>query len=169
MNKKESKPWYRYPLVWMLVIIPFSSMVMGVVMLTNAIRSFDGLVEDDYYKKGKQINSRLERDDYASDHDMMAKLTLVDNLPVIKAEIIASDMTLPASIKVRFIHPTKSGFDADAQLLKQDDNKYLGTFESRLSPGKWLLRVESDEFRLQRSLVLPFSGDLVVNNQAAKQ
>ena len=32
---------------------------MGVVMITLAIQSYSGLVVDDYYKKGKQINRVL--------------------------------------------------------------------------------------------------------------
>lgn len=57
--------WYRQPMVWMLLGIPGSAVIMGAVMLTLAITSYDGLVADDYYRLGLQINRSLARDDSA--------------------------------------------------------------------------------------------------------
>ncbi len=67
MTISQSIPdnWKREPLVWMLIAIPFSAVIMGVVMITLAIQSWSGLVVDDYYKKGKQINRVLARDKFA--------------------------------------------------------------------------------------------------------
>lgn len=168
-KKSDKKPWFRHPMVWMVILIPFSSMVMGGVMLRNAIVTFDGLVEDDYYKYGKEINSRLDRDDFASEHDITAILTLQKGLPVLTAQLEAQDIAdLPKTLKVRFIHPTRQGVDVETQLLKQDNGEYVGALVGKLAPGKWLLRLETSEFRLQRSLVLPYSGDVVVDNQSNK-
>ena len=48
-----------------LIGIPLSAVIMGIVMLTLAIQSWSGLVVDDYYRKGKQINRVLARDKLA--------------------------------------------------------------------------------------------------------
>jgi len=59
MNATNSpiRNWKREPLVWMLIAIPLSAVIMGVVMITLAIQSFSGLVVDDYYKKNWPTNS----------------------------------------------------------------------------------------------------------------
>ena len=72
--KMPTKPWYKEPWPWVLIAIPFSAVIMGVVLITLALESEDGLVVDDYYWKGKQINQVLEiiesgklnRDHYAT-------------------------------------------------------------------------------------------------------
>ena len=54
-NVDQKSSWYRMPLVWMLILIPGSAVIMGVVMIWLAISNEDGLVADDYYKQGKTI------------------------------------------------------------------------------------------------------------------
>jgi len=51
--------WRQVPIIWMLVAIPPSSVVVGMIMLWFAIDSYDGLVVEDYHKQSKQINRRL--------------------------------------------------------------------------------------------------------------
>ena len=48
------RPWQREPMVWMLIAIPASSVLVGMVMLWLAIASYDGLVVDDYHQQGKK-------------------------------------------------------------------------------------------------------------------
>ena len=58
VTQSTAGSWKREPLVWMLIAIPFSAVVMGVVMITLAIQSSSGLVVDDYYKKGQANQPR---------------------------------------------------------------------------------------------------------------
>ena len=69
-----AESWKTQPYVWMLILIPFSAVVVGMIMLTLAIKSDTGLVVDDYYKKGKQINQVLARDLAASTMGLSAAL-----------------------------------------------------------------------------------------------
>ena len=61
----KASNWKQEPLVWLLIAIPAAAVIMGIVMLTLAIKSYSGLVIDDYYKHGKQINRVLARDRFA--------------------------------------------------------------------------------------------------------
>ena len=76
--KSHQKPstWYREPLVWLVIMIPFAAVVMGAVMLTLAVSTFDGLVTDDYYQKGLQINRSLERDALAASYELTGEVAL---------------------------------------------------------------------------------------------
>ena len=59
--ENSTQPWFRMPIMWLVLGIPLSAVLVGGVMLTLSIVSFDGLVDDDYYRKGLGINQRLDR------------------------------------------------------------------------------------------------------------
>ena len=61
-NSSHPSPWYREPLVWMVVAIPAAAVIAGAVLLVLANATWDGLVADDYYERGMQINRSLARD-----------------------------------------------------------------------------------------------------------
>ena len=76
VDDSEHRHWMREPLVWLLIAIPSSAVIMGVVMITLALQSWSGLVVDDYYRKGKQINRVLARDRLAYELGLAAGLRL---------------------------------------------------------------------------------------------
>jgi hypothetical protein len=58
----DSGPWWRYPLVWMVVAGPAAVVVAGFATLWLAIRTPDPVVAGDYYRRGMEINQTLARD-----------------------------------------------------------------------------------------------------------
>ena len=52
VSHTTQRHWYQEGYVWLVIAIPGLAVVMGVVLITLASTSFDGLVADDYYKKG---------------------------------------------------------------------------------------------------------------------
>ena len=68
------KPWYREPFVWLVILFPASAVIGGMITISLAISSDDGLVVDDYYKRGLEINRTLERDKAAARHGIQATL-----------------------------------------------------------------------------------------------
>lgn len=57
-----SGPWWRYPLVWMVIAGPAAVVVAGFFTLWLAISTPDPLVTGDYYRRGMEINQTLARD-----------------------------------------------------------------------------------------------------------
>ena len=53
------KPWYREPWPWILMSGPAAVLIAGAATLWLAFTSSDGLVADDYYVRGLQINREL--------------------------------------------------------------------------------------------------------------
>ena len=53
-------PWYRHRWTWGLMAGPAIVLVAGAVTMVLAIRSDDGLVARDYYKRGLMINRVLK-------------------------------------------------------------------------------------------------------------
>ena len=82
-NKHLTRPWYKEPMVWLAISIPLSAVIYGIFFLTVSITSFDGMVVDDYYKVGKQINRELKRDKAAQTHGLRAQVSVEGDTLVI--------------------------------------------------------------------------------------
>ena len=161
------KPWHQFPLVWMLILIPFSSVIMGIVLITLAVRSNDGLVADDYYQKGKEINQVLDRDQYAKTQGIVADIVMNHHQTTLSAQLssnpILVDDTLiqaamPAKITVHFYHPTRAGRDRMVVLNRTNaSNSHDPEYEGPL-PGldghRWIIQIETEQWRISQSFKL---------------
>lgn len=58
-------PWWKFPLVWMVIAGPAIVVVAGFVTLWIAVRAPDPLVAEDYYRRGVEINKALAAKDKA--------------------------------------------------------------------------------------------------------
>ncbi|WP_233167450.1 FixH family protein [Xylophilus sp. ASV27] len=52
-------PWYRFPLVWMVIGGPGIVVIASFVTLWLALGTPDPVVDQDYYRKGVEINRTL--------------------------------------------------------------------------------------------------------------
>lgn len=52
-------PWWRYPLVWLVISGPAVVVVAGIITAWIAVRSQDPVVDENYYQKGLNINKTL--------------------------------------------------------------------------------------------------------------
>jgi hypothetical protein len=62
MNDDKTVPWWKHGQVWLLVAGPAAVVVAGVVTAWVAITHPDSVVEEDYYRRGIEINRRLAQD-----------------------------------------------------------------------------------------------------------
>ncbi|MBO9652080.1 MAG: FixH family protein [Variovorax sp.] len=58
-NAPRSAPWWRFPLLWMVLAGPALVVVASCVTLWLAMRTPDPVVAEDYYRQGIEINSTL--------------------------------------------------------------------------------------------------------------
>jgi len=156
MSDTDSPPrnWKREPLVWMIIAIPASAVIMGVVMITLAIQSFSGMVVDDYYKKGKQINRVLARDQLAYELGLAAALSL-EAANGIEIRFDSGVSVIPGErIELKLVHATKPGLDQ--QLFFDNNNLRLLKATLQLpGSGRWNLILQTADWRLTGSLQYP--------------
>jgi len=156
MSNTDSPPrnWKREPLVWMIIAIPASAVIMGVVMITLAIQSFSGMVVDDYYKKGKQINRVLARDQLAYELGLAAALSL-EAANGIEIRFDSGVSVIPGErIELKLVHATKPGLDQ--QLFFDNNNLRLLKATLQLpGSGRWNLILQTADWRLTGSLQYP--------------
>ncbi|MFK5971485.1 MAG: FixH family protein [Candidatus Marithrix sp.] len=147
MNKK---PWYREPFVWLVILFPASAVIGGMITISLAISSDDGLVVDDYYKQGLEINLVLERDKMAVKLGLQATLNLDNNLIKVRLDK-NSDYDLPDKLNLKFSHHTRSGFDKELILNRVSDDMYQNKLPE-LILGKWSIQISADNWRLLQSI-----------------
>lgn len=58
-DSPDSKPWWKYGHVWLIIAGPLAVIVAGFITLAIAIRTPDPVIADDYYKRGLDINKTL--------------------------------------------------------------------------------------------------------------
>ncbi|WP_126453987.1 FixH family protein [Sulfuriflexus mobilis] len=155
------RPWYRTPYVWMLIGIPFSAVVMGGFLLYFAIVSYDGLVIDDYYKQGKEINLVIERDLAATKLGLYGSLHLEQTKATVLLTLKShKQASLPDKLDLAMLHATRAGFDRRMTLQRTPQGDYFAILPE-LEPGRWHTQVSTPEWRLTGSLKLPDNNQVV--------
>ena len=150
-----TRAWYREPLVWLLISFPLTAVIAGFYTLYLAIQSKDGLVVDDYYQKGKEINLSLARDRNAQQLGLHARVHLDSAKQEVVVKLSARQPALlPEKLDARWLHATRAGFDHTQTLVRSADGIYRAAFPE-LPPGHWYLQIETSEWRLQGSLSVP--------------
>jgi uncharacterized protein len=132
------RPWYREPWPWLLMAGPLAAVVMGVVMVVLATRSNDGLVADDYYKRGLTINQTLDRVERARTLGLAADAAF--NPDRTQVRVLVTGVT-EQKLVLRLVHPTRAGLDQVVDLSRGAG----GLYEGRMSApalGHWHLSIE---------------------------
>lgn len=67
MEKLDTKPWWQYGQVWLIIAGPLLVVIASFITIYLAITRPDPVIDDDYYRKGIEINKTLneQRDDLA--------------------------------------------------------------------------------------------------------
>lgn len=121
---------------------PAIVIVAGFITAWLAIKSNDGLVDDNYYKVGLSVNQELKQRQLAAELNIKATFTLVDNGQAI--ELILSGLpkeALPDSLQLRLVHPTRKGEDQTINLVRQG-SVFKGPLLAKPGTGRWRVVLE---------------------------
>lgn len=164
--EQPAQSWKSQPYVWMLILIPFSAVIMGVIMITLAIESDTGLVVDDYYKKGKQINQVIARDQAAATLALNAGIRFDAGSAEVHVNLKAkSALTDEETITLGFYHATKPGMDQSLTLRRIGSNHYVAQFKP-MDLGRWKVQLSTETWRLTGSLHRPGGNKLQLTAMA---
>lgn len=153
----SKRPWYREPYVWLVILFPTIAVIGGIITFHLAVWSQDGLVVDDYYKQGLQINRLLARDQAAASHGLQATFHFNEETHLIRLYLTANpNYPLPSQIELNFSHHTRSNFDKHLVLQRGGKNFYQAALPE-LIPGAWYVELAADDWRLLKSLRVPLT------------
>jgi hypothetical protein len=161
--KAVQTPWYRDRWPWLLMLGPAVVVVAGFVTLWLAVVSDDGLVADDYYKRGLAINQVLSRKAEARAQNTRAQVIFAPSGD--RVRVILAGERRPAGLAMRLVHPTRAGLD-QAVVLKAAGG---GTYEGALAPagvGRFRILLEDDQGQWQVSGDWPSREELTVTLSA---
>lgn len=148
MEHERKSVWYLEPYVWLVISFPLTAVVAGIITVILAVNSNDGLVTDDYYKRGLAINRVLERDQVALQYQLQATLDIIRGNPFVKVMLTGNrEFIYPENITVKFLHPTRKGLDQQLVLNRIGGGNYQGLTPA-LVDGKWYVSIEAQDWRL---------------------
>jgi uncharacterized protein len=154
MMKDEKIPWYREPYVWLLIAFPLSAVIGGIITVALAIVSNDGLVVDDYYKEGLEINRVLKRDRTASNLEIHARLQFSPEHDRLRLYLSGNpEFRAPDKVLIHFLHSTRAGFDHQISATR-DNNDMYGAEIPPLTRGNWYIQIETEDWRLLESITI---------------
>ncbi len=130
------KPWYKHPMVWMVIAIPLSAVLAGTVTIYLAVTTEDGLVVDDYYKQGLAINRQIARDQEAARLQLQAQVVVDTDTGFVKVSFDKGMMQdYPVELTLGLRHATQQQQDNFITLQRGIDNYYVGRAGSAAQAG----------------------------------
>ncbi|MCB1889057.1 MAG: FixH family protein [Rhodocyclaceae bacterium] len=151
----------------MVVGLPASAIVAGIVTIIIATQTSDGLVADDYYKQGLAINQTIARDEAARKLGLVAVIELGDGK--VRARLdsrVAAE--LPDRMLMTLLHPTRAGEDQEVTLTRQGD---MYTGEVKIPrPGRWQVRLEDESrnWRMNGTAQFPAETTIRIESEFPK-
>lgn len=150
----DTRPWYRQAWPWFLISLPATAIVAGIATLVLAVRSYDGLVADDYYKQGLSINKRLAGEQLAASLGLEGRLQVAGRRVELRLQG-REGVALPTTLHLSVISPVRAGGDSLLKLERQGD-VYVAAWPP-VADGHWNLLLEdpSSGWRVRGQMVLP--------------
>lgn len=133
-------PWYREPWPWLLMAGPAIVVVAGIVTTVLAVTSFDGMVADDYYKQGLDVNRVLAREARAKALGVTAVLQFSEDRRRVRVMQGAGEPAV--SLRLTLYHPTLAGEDQVLSLAASSPGIHEGEMRA---PRHARLRVRLED------------------------
>jgi len=142
----------------MVLSIPAAAVIAGAVMLVLANATWDGLVTDDYYRRGMQINRSLARDEEAARLGLVATVAFPAPGRVevrLSRPMEAGDGDRP---NLRFARAGRTGRDVEVDLRRSTHDTWRGDVPA-LPAGKWYAELGNARWRLTAPVWMPAAPD----------
>jgi len=157
-------PWYRHFWPWFIVLLLGTAVAASIATVVIAFAKQDSLVRDDWYKDGLAINRRLERDRYAEQLGIGARIELDTRAGVVRLELSGQGAQSTESLALALSHATRAERDRSFELTRTSPR----VFEARAEvpgDGRWYATLEptpmgadglgSARWRLSKTIWLP--------------
>ncbi|MFY0991316.1 FixH family protein [Halomonas sp. C05BenzN] len=157
-------PWYKQFWPWFLIGLLMLSISVSSTFAFLAIRSADGMVQEDYYEHGRAINMVLAKQQRAADLGLSARLRLDPLTSDVVLDLEGSERH-PERLDFELIFPTQDDRDIELTLEHVRGGRYLGQAPDNLH-YRWYLQLQptgdSPEWRLVGEATFPDEGEIVL-------
>ena len=139
----KHRPWYREPLVWLVIALPAAAVIAGISTVFIANNSSDSLVVDGFQKVGLIAQRESAADRNATAMGIVAVISIDRESGKLTARIEA-DRNLDLDVKnvtVSLHHPTRRDMDRNATLNLDSTGLYRGNIGNP-AKGRWYIQLE---------------------------
>lgn len=166
--EEASRPWYRQPWLWFLVLFPAMSVSYCIVAITLAVTGDNAMVVDDYSKDGLGINQSLARDAKAADMGLAATVHQSGRELSLRLDSRQTPDANHDYLVLQLLHPTLSDQDRVLQLTHEGDGLYRTQIAGELS-GRWYLDLSDpgNQWRIKGEGILPSEAGFTLSSDAA--
>lgn len=153
--QEDTKPWYKQMWPWILISLPMSAVIAGIITFMIAIDDPDGLVVEEYYKEGKAIKYKMEKAHEAERLNLRAMLRLSTDGQIAELDLLPLEHT-PETLTLQLRHATRAHFDQVLTMARTVDGNYRANLE-KAAQGKWRLYLEDEAstWQLHGTLQIP--------------
>jgi len=160
ISSHEKRPWWREPMVWLVIGLPLSAVIAGLTTVYIAYQNADTLVKEGYLKQGFTVVDTLAADEMAANLGLSATVR-------IRAESLelrlASTATppLPTELSLTLAHPTEVNLDVVVPMFQNSDGTYLAKAPELLDVKRTVLLEPADRsWRLRGYWAPPYVDTL---------
>ena len=156
-SQQTPPPWYKQFWPWFLMFFPAVAVVAGIATIIIAVKTDDGLVNDDYYKAGLAINQTLERKQKAFTLNLNASVNWDQLTQTITLKLTGKMSELPPRLNMQLAHATRANHDQTVTLFLAPDKKsYTGRLKT-VKSGNWVIILEPEDknWRINGRVTLP--------------
>jgi hypothetical protein len=160
----KAVPWHAEPWPWLLMAGP--ALVAVALLATGwlAISSDDGLVAQDYYKRGLLINQTLKRGGAEDRIERGAIVRVATNGEArVRLHGVAKS---PAWLRLTVARANEHADGFVIELASANAEEWAGTLP-RLRPGRWIVTLDSDAWRLPVTTVDGPFAELALGSAAS--
>lgn len=140
-HANDKRPWYREPMVWLMLALPAAAVVAGLSTVAIAVRaSGDDAVPESVRRTAQMQVTDLAADQQAARRNLRAQLQLTRATGAVRVSI-AGDAVTDARLDLSFVHATDGAQDAHAALVRSGD-VWLGRIDAPLD-RPWMLSLSA--------------------------
>ena len=166
-DHEASRPWYRQPWLWFLILFPAMSITYCIVAITIALNTQASMVVDDYSKQGRGINQSLARDTRASELGLEADIQQFDRQLEVSLTSRTDNLEAPEYLVLQLFHPTIGERDRVIQLTSVGAGIYRGQIAGKID-GRWYLDLSgpSSDWRIKGEGFFPAESAIIMRPEA---
>jgi len=154
-----NEPWYKQFWPWFLVFFPALAVVAGIATIIIAVKSDDGLVEENYYKAGLAINQTIADEERAKVLGLSAQMDINTESRQINLKLNSTGTheIVKQRLMLKLIHPTIKGRDVTIPLQAQSTGIFHGFLDTLPVKGRWYVTLtpEDKSWRISDEMLIP--------------